>query len=170
VTDEERWVSGKPVAVALAVILVGAALIKWWPSETRAIRRQLDAVADVISVPPVESDMSRLARLADLRSYFTPDVHIRLSGLDIPSRDALVALAERWTAPAGGVFVEFRDEKVAIPGDGTAHVDLTARISRKDQVTGDTDVEDRPASFNFVKQNGDWLITNAESLASPAAR
>lgn len=168
--SEERWVSGKPVAMALAIVLVGAALIKWWPSDTRAIRRQLDALADVLSVPPVESDVSRLARLADLRSYFTPDVHIRLTEQDIPSRDALVALAERWTAPPGGVFVEFQDEKMAFPGDGTAHVDLTARISRKDAGTGDTDVDDRPASFDFIKQDGDWVITSAESLASPGAR
>ena len=168
--DEEKWVSGKPIAVALAVLFVGAALIKWWPSDTRAIRRQLDAVADVVSVPPAEADASRAARLADLRSYFTPDAHIRLTEIDIPNRDALVALAERWTVPAGGVFVEFTDEKITVGDDDTGRVELTARVSTKDPSTGNTDVDDRPVSFDLVKANGDWLITGVVSVASPGAQ
>src|SRR4051812_34001128 len=96
--DDPPLRSGKPVAIVLAVLLIGAALIKWWPSDTREIRRQLDALADVLSVPPTESDISRVARLADLRSYFAEDVHIHLTELEIASRGELVALAERWTA------------------------------------------------------------------------
>ena len=168
--DEEKWVSGKPIAAVLAVLFVGAALIKWWPSDTRAIRRQLDAVADVVSVPPTESDISRAARLADLRSYFTPDAHIRLSEIDIPNRDALVAAAERWTTPPGGLFVEFMDENIAVADNGTGHVELTARVSKKNATTGDTDVDERPVSFDFVKKDGDWVIKDVVSVVSPGAQ
>jgi hypothetical protein len=168
--DEEKWVSGKPVAAVLAILFIGAALVKWWPSDTREIRHQLDAVADVVSVPPTESDISRAARLADLRSYFAPDARIHLAEIDIPNRDALLALAQRWTVPASGIYVEFMDEKFTVPGNDTGHVDLTARVSKKDPSTGDMDVDDRPVSFDFVKENGDWVIKNVAEPASPAAR
>ncbi|HEX4346597.1 MAG TPA: hypothetical protein VHZ73_03450 [Vicinamibacterales bacterium] len=170
VSEEDKWVSGKPIAVVLAVLFIGAGLIKWWPSDTRALRRQLDAVADVVSMPPTESDISRAARLADLRSYFAPDVHIRLTEVDIPNRDALLAVVQRLTVPSSGVYVEFLDEKFTIPGDDTGHVELTARVSKKDPSSGDTDVDDRPVSFDFVKVNGDWVIKDVVSLVSPAAQ
>lgn len=169
-SDEEKWVSGKPIAVVLAVLFVGAALIKWWPSDTRAIRRQLDAVADVVSVPPTESDLSRAARLSDLRSYFAPDAHIHLTEVDIPNREALLAFAERWTPPAGGMFVEFMDEKIAIANNDTGHVELTARVSKTDPANGESDVDDRPVSLELVKVDGDWVIKSVVSLASPAAQ
>lgn len=171
VTDDEQGrVSGKPVAIAIAAVLIVAALVKWWPSDVRAVRRQFDALADVLSVPPVESDVSRMARLADLQSYFADAVQIRLTEQHIPNRDALMALAESWTPPPGGVFVEFVDENISIPGDNTAHVTLTAKISRKNQSTGETDVEERPAEFDLAKRHGDWVITAAESPASQPAR
>jgi SnoaL-like domain len=163
--------SGKPVAVALAVILIGAALIKWWPSDTRAIRRQLDALADVLSVPPAESDISRAARLADLQSYFTPDVRLHFTERDIANRDELQALAAGWTPPPGGVFVEFANEAIALPGNNTAHVDATARISVRDQATTDTNVSERPTTFDLVNVDGDWIIAAVESRAEqPPAR
>jgi hypothetical protein len=162
--------SGKPIAIVLAVLFIGAALIKWWPSDTRAIRRQLDALADIISVPPAESDVSRVARLADLRSYFTPGVRIHLTEMEIASRDELVALASRWTAPPGGAFVEFQDERMTLPGDNTARVEATAKISRKDPATGDVDEDERPATFDLAKIDGDWVITGVESQAARPAR
>jgi hypothetical protein len=168
--DETPYRSGKPVAVFLAIVFIGAALIKWWPSDTRAIRRQLDAVADVVSVPPAESDVSRVARLADFRSYFAADVHIRMSEVEISSRDEMLALVARWTAPSGGVFVEFADEKIVVADNGTAHVETTAKVSTRDSATGDTNVDERPAAFDLAKRDGDWIITGVESRVDPAAR
>jgi hypothetical protein len=168
--EEARRVSGKPVAVVLAVIFIGVALVKWWPSDTRAVRRQLDAIADVLSVPPAESDLSRAARIADLRSYLSPDVHVHLTGQDITSRDTVMALAERWSPPPGGMFLEFLDEKIAFPGDGVARVELTARMSRKNPDTGDTDVDDRPTSVDLARRDGDWVVTSVESLARPGVQ
>lgn len=167
--DEEKWVSGKPVAAVIAVLLIVAALVKWWPSDKRDVQHVLDAVADVLSVPPTEADVSRAARLADLRSYFADTVLIRLPEAHIPNRDAMMAIAEQYSPPPGGVFVEFQDVNISAPGDNTAHVRLTARISRK---TGDNDTtsEDRPASLDLAKRDGNWLITNVESTASPGVQ
>jgi hypothetical protein len=170
VTSEEdysgRSFSGKPVVIVIATLLIVAALVKWWPSDERDVQHVLDALADVVSVPPSESDVSRTARMTDFGSYFSESVQIRLTEQHIPNRDALMAIAASWTAPPGGVFVEFADPKISAPGDNTAHVIATARISRKNAATGETDVEERPAVFDLAKRQGNWLITNVESEVS----
>ena len=161
--DTGRFVSGKPVALVLALVLAGAAVFKWWPSDERAVRRQLDALADVLSVPSTDTELSRQTRLDDLRSYFAPEAHVRLGDLDVPSRDALMTLAEHWAPPEGGLFVEFVDEEVTLPGNGTARVDLTAKLTTRDQVTGGTKVDSRRAEIELGKQEGDWVITGVRS-------
>jgi hypothetical protein len=83
----------------------------------------------------------------------------------------LLALATAWAPPPGGVFVEFANEAIAVPGNQTAHVDATTRISMRDQTTGETNVSERPTTFDFVKVDGDWVIAAAESRAGlPPAR
>ena len=164
--DEGRFVSGRPVALVLALVLVGAALFKWWPSDDRAVRRQLDALADVLSVPSSDTELSRQTRMDDLRSYFAPDAHLRLGSIDVPSRDALMSLAEAWTPPEGGLFVEFVDEDVALPGDGTARVTLTAKLTTRDRATGGINVDSRRTEIDLRKQQGDWAITGVLAAGS----
>jgi hypothetical protein len=172
VGDEGRTFSGKPVAIVIGALLIIAALIKWWPSDERDIRHQLDALADILSVPPVESDLSRTARLADLRSYFSDSVQVRLPEQHIPNRDALMAIAESYHPPPGGIFIEFVNENISLPGDNTAHVIVTTHISRRNASNGETDVEERQAALDLAKRRGDWLITNVEQQepASPAVQ
>jgi hypothetical protein len=160
-------VSGKPVALVLGALLIGAALFKWWPSDERAVRRQLDAVADTLTVPSTDADLSRVARLAELRGYFAPDARVRFAGLDLPSRDALLAVAEGWRLPPGGVFVELADETLTLPGDDTADVHLTAKITARDAQTGEPAVDAHATEVRLAKRDGDWVITDVESMETP---
>jgi len=156
-------VSGKPVALLLAAVLVGAALFKWWPSDERAVRRQLDALADTITVPSTDTEFSRVTRLTELRNIFSPDArfHFDDRGDGQLSRDEVMALAERWSPPPGGVFVSFPDPRVEIAA-GRAAVALTAKMSRRDGQTGETHVELRPASLEMAKGENGWLITSVD--------
>jgi hypothetical protein len=160
-------VSGKPIALVLGALLIGAALFKWWPSDERAVRRQLDAVADTLTMPPDDSDLSRVARLAELRGYLAPDVRAHFADRDLTSRDALLALVEGWRLPPGGVFVEFDDEKLTLPGDDTADVHLTAKITARDAQTGEPAADAHDAEVRLAKREGDWVITSVESLETP---
>jgi hypothetical protein len=164
--DGDGYVSGKPIAIALAVVLIGAALFKWWPSDSRDVRRQLDALADAMTVPSTDSDSSRVARLIELRSYFAPDAHVRLGSEDLASRDALMALVERWTPPPGGVYVEFADEKIAIQDGGTARATLTARVTSRATVTSDPTTDEHGTTIGLAKRDGDWVITSVEAQPS----
>ena len=164
--EGDGYVSGKPIALALAVLLIGAALFKWWPSDVRDVRRQIDALADAITVPSTDIDSARVARLIELRSYFAPDAHLRLGADELPSRDALMALVDQWTPPPGGVYVEFADETIAVPGDGTAHVTLTAKVTSRATMTSEPTTDERGAKIDLAKRNGDWLITSVEAQPS----
>jgi hypothetical protein len=162
--DAERRVSGKPIALVLAAVLVGAALFKWWPSEDRAIRRQLDALADTLTVPSTDSELALAARLGELRTHFSPDVRVRLGGQTVASRDALLALAARWKPSPGGVFVAFTDTIVELGGDGAADVYSTARVSERDARSGQPVVEEHETRIGFAKREGRWVITSVEPL------
>jgi hypothetical protein len=142
---------------------VAAALFKWWPSDERAIRRELDAIADALTVPPTDTELSRVARLAELRNHFAPDVRVRFGRQDVVSRDALMGLASRWAPPPGGIFVEFVDPTIAVGDDATAQVYLTVKVSTIDARTTEPTVDAREADIGFAKIEGDWLVTSVEA-------
>jgi hypothetical protein len=161
--EEERFVSGKPVALILATVLIGAALFKWWPSDERDVRRQLDALADALTVPSTDTDAAKVARIVEFRSYFAPEAHVRVGTADLPDRDALVAAVEHWTTPPGGVFVEFVSEKLTFPGDNTAQVSLIAKVTARSAAADEPTVDERNATIALAKRDGDWVITKVES-------
>jgi hypothetical protein len=164
--ENDGYVSGKPIAIALAVVLIGAGVFKWWPSDERDVRRQIDALADAITVPSTDNDAARVARLVELRSYFAPDAHLRLGAQDLPSRDALMALVQQWSPPPGGVYVEFADEKITVAGDGTAHVTLTAKVTSRATATSEPTTDEQDAKIDLAKRDGDWLVTTVEAQPS----
>ena len=68
------------VAVVLAV-LAGYFTYQWWFNPRRVITRRLGELAATLSVPVDNpGDVDRLARIARLRNYFAPDVHVTLGG------------------------------------------------------------------------------------------
>src|SRR3972149_6314049 len=96
------------VAVVLAV-LAGYFTYQWWFNPRRPNPPELGALAGplserggraaTLSVPADRrSEVDRLARVARLRNYFAPDVHVTLGGSApaLNSRDALVGAASAW--------------------------------------------------------------------------
>jgi hypothetical protein len=158
----DEWVSGKPIALVLAVVLVAAATYKWWPSDERAIKRQLDAVADVLTVPSTDTDASRAARLAELPTYFAPDVRVQIGDLRVASREDLMAQANTWQTPPGGVFVEFANVKIQNVTADSAQVSLLLKTTRPGP---DASLPPETASYDVTvlmsKRDGDWLLWNA---------
>lgn len=154
----DQGVSGKPIAIVLAVVLIVAAVYKWWPSDERAIRRQLDALADSLTVPSTDDETVREARLDELVGYFAPDAHIRFAGQDLSSRDALRTFAEQWRPAPGGVFVEFPSIAITFGAGRTAAISVTVKST-----WGPTSVVDtRGAIVRMAAPEGDWLVTSVE--------
>lgn len=163
------------VAVVLAV-LAGYFTYQWWFNPSRAIKRQLGELAATLSVPgDSRSDMDRLARLARLRGYFAPDVHVTMGpggpgGPGLPqltSRDALVGAIAAWNPPAGGSDISFGDVQITLDSESTARAYLTVAITSKDPATSQPVVDTHEAKVSMAKQDDIWVITTAEPVAAP---
>ncbi len=134
--------------------------------EEGAIKKQIESIAEILSVPAAEGELGRVARIAALRKVFAENLRVSIGGSapaqvppDIVGRDAVLALLGRWTPPVGGFELEFVDLQVTVdPGGATAQVCGTARATSG---TNDPpDVDARELTVGFAKIDGDWVITS----------
>jgi hypothetical protein len=152
----------------LAGVIVACA-VGCGDSDERAIRNQMSAIADALTVPENDGELGRIARLASLRNLLAPDIAMSTGvpdrpGAEVPpeivGRDAVLALAGRWVPPAGGVTIEFVDMQVTLDASRLgAQVYCTARISSGPDERPVIDA--RELSIGFSKIDGSWLIASA---------
>ncbi len=157
------------VAIVVAV-LFGYFGYQWWLNPSRAVKHRLGEVAAALSVPEHEQDIARIARLAQLRRYLADDVRIHAGSEDIRSRDTAVALVAGWTPQPGSGDVHFADVQVFLESDTAAHAYLAVELTNTDRESGLATVDARDASVSLGKQNGEWVITAAESKEMPGRR
>jgi hypothetical protein len=159
------------VAVVLAA-LTGYFVYQWWFNPNRMVKARLGDLAAVLSIPANEADLGRVTRLAQLRKFTTPDVHVRMgkNGADLTSRDAVLAAAGAFTAPPGGWSVDFVDADVLVNSDDTARAYVTADATTRDPATGKQSLDSRDVVLSFVKRDGDWLVSEAQVKDLPKAQ
>ena len=148
------------VIVALAV--AGFFAYRWWTGEERVVKKRLDQLAEVLS-PPADGELAMVARIAQVRGFFAPDVHIRFDSEEIDSRDALVAVLGRWQPPKNGFRLEFADVAVHMVDPDTAHVSLTAEISNRDTNSIEPLLDAREGTLTMRHLDGEWVIAAAET-------
>ena len=154
------------VAVVVAV-LAGYFTYQWWFNPRRAIKRELGELAATLSVPADNAgDIDRLARIARLRNYFAPDVHVTLgeSAPALTSRDALLAAIGSWNPPPGGLNVSFVDVQVTLDSASTAHAYMTVEVTSTKSQSGQPTVDVREAKAELLKRDNVWVITMAEPV------
>jgi hypothetical protein len=170
-TDEERSYSGTVVALVLVGIMLAAIAYRYWPSDEREIRRHISNLAEVLSAPSTENEVARLTRAAALREYFAPDVRVHFGAEQLTSRDALIALVNRWVPPPGGVVVEFTDVTISLADDHqSADVRLTAKMESTNVHSGESTIDTRDAALTISDEDCDWVITSVESRDSTERR
>ena len=159
------------VSVVLAS-LGGYFVYQWWFNPNRIIKQRLGDVAAALSAPAAEDDIARLARVARLRRYFDERVHVRVgrSGPEFSSRDEASGAVAGWKTPPGGWSVDFVDGDVRVDSNGTARAFVTAEVTTRDPQTGQPALDSRDVTFSFGKQDGDWLIREADVKDSRATR
>jgi hypothetical protein len=160
--------NGTKYVLAVFALLAAYFVYVWWFSPTRAVKRQLGRLAATLSVPPGEAEIPRVARLAQLRRYLAADVHILLGkgDVDIPSRDALLAAVAVMRPPASGWDVQFVDVQVTVDSEVEARAYMTVEVRSEDPRTGERSLDAREARLTLVNQDGEWMITTAESPQS----
>ncbi|OFV94512.1 MAG: hypothetical protein A3G76_12215 [Acidobacteria bacterium RIFCSPLOWO2_12_FULL_65_11] len=148
----------------VSVLIVLVLAYSWWSSDERVIRRRLDELAAAASVPAVEGDLERVARLPRLAGYLAADVRVRHGELTIESRESLLAAIGLWRPQPGGVTVEFVDVQVAVGEDASrAEIYLTATITSRDAAGGSI-VDAREATITMAKREGEWVVARAEAM------
>jgi hypothetical protein len=154
------------------VSLVFAALFgyfgyQWWFNPARAVKQRLGEVATALSVSETESDIARVARLAQLRRYLADDIRVRVGAEELRSRDAAVAAVAGWKPQPGSGDVRFADVQVFIESETSAHAYLAVELTSLDRESGHPIIDSRDASVSLAKRDGEWVVTIAESKEMP---
>jgi len=159
------------VAVVLAA-LTGDFVYQWWFNPNRMVKARLGEIAEALSIPADEAELGRVTRLAQLRKLATADVHVRIgtAGLDLTSRDAVLAAMGAFAAPPGGWNVDFVDADVLVNSEQTARAYVTADVTTRDPGTGQQTLDSRDVVFSFVNDGGDWLVSEADVKDLPKAQ
>ena len=155
--------NGSIYVAAVFAALAAYFVYQWWFNPNRKVKARLGDIAAALSIPAGEAELGRVTRLAQLRKFLTADVHVRVGreGADITSRDGAMAAAATFR-PANGWNLDFVDVDVRVNADDTARAFVTADATTKDPGTGAQTLDSRDVTFLFVKQDGDWLVKEAE--------
>ncbi len=154
------------VAVVFAA-LIGYFTYQWWFNPTRDVKRRLGDVAESLSMAPNEKDVDRLARVAKLRRYLATDLHVRIgTAPEITSREMALGVVSGVRPATGGWDIAFADVQIVMESDTTAHAFVSVELTTRD-AQDQPSMDSRDASINLAKQDGEWVITQAEAKELP---
>lgn len=153
------------------LIAILAALAVWifqraFPSQEEAIRRQLSQLAESASFRPHEGLLSKAASLTKLRSYFTPDVTVRVNleqgGSHIfEGREDLMEAVALVRGKLPRLQLEFLDTQVDVGPDRlSAAVVLTLRY----QLGDDKERGLQELKLALKKIEGAWKVSRVENV------
>jgi hypothetical protein len=153
--------NGSIYVAAVFVLLAGYFSYQWWFNQNRVVKRRLGELAAALSVPAVEPDLERVARLARLRQYFSDEIRITRgrSGPELTSRDAIVATAASWK-PDGGGSIDFVDVDVKLDGE-SARAYVTAEVTTHEPGSNERTFDSREAVVSLVKRDA-WVVSEVE--------
>jgi ketosteroid isomerase-like protein len=137
-----------------------------WPSDERAIRRQLDALAATVNEEAPEG-LGSVARAAQVGGYFTEDVVIEL-GQGMPTihgREGVIGMAARLPLRGAGYELRFEDVSVSVGPEGdAADVNVAAMVTRRNDATGERSVDARELRLGMRKADNVWRIARVSAV------
>jgi len=161
--------NGSVYVAAVFAALAGYFAYQWWFNPSRAVKRRLGEVAAALSAPSHEPDTSRIARVAQLRTFLAPDIRVRSGepAQEIATRETVLALVVGFRPATDGFDVRFTDTQVFVDGEASAHAYMRVDLIAADRQSGRPALDSRDASVGLAKTAGEWLITSAELTATP---
>ncbi|HEV3486059.1 MAG TPA: nuclear transport factor 2 family protein [Vicinamibacterales bacterium] len=160
-----RTTQVRAAGVVAAVALGVWAWSTWWPSDERAIRRRLEALASAVNEAAPEG-VGTITRAAGIGSYFTEDVVVDLGvgNTPIQGREALIGVAARVNPSSAGYTLEFDDLAVDVGESGSASVRCAATLTRTNRATGERITDARELQLAMTKADGSWRIARVTAL------
>ena len=141
----------------------------FFPSPEQIIRKRLTALAEIASISPNESMLTKLTKSQKLASYFAVDAEIEI---DLPGkfpqslsgRNDIMRGAASARNYVASLKVQFLDISVTMGSDGQSGA---AHFTVKADVSGESTPQVEELQADFKKIDGDWLIqrvTNVKTL------
>lgn len=160
--------------LVLLALLAGLGFWLWtvlFPSPERIVLKRISSLASTATVGAGDGAITRAAKVSSIIGYFSADteIHFNVEGLgarSLSGREEVREVAAGAMAGLSWLKVQFDDAKVKVaPDKQSAEVTCTARVSGA--AAGGADNKDygfQQMRFEFKKIDGDWLITQAETV------
>ena len=154
-------VNVKTVAVAVMLALaLGFIAFRFWPSDERAIRKQLALIEEAGSKEPTEKPIQALVKAKQLAGLFHDPCRLEVEAVDYAGEYPRKQIMDRITlvrASYTRARVSLHDVVVDIPQDATAVVHCTIRVQGEGTGQPVADVQELRADLRKIE--GDWLFT-----------
>jgi hypothetical protein len=153
------------IVVIAAASAAGYSVYRSWFDPVRAVTRRLEELAATLSVTGHDGDVTRVARLAQLRGFFAPEVRIRAGSPDrtITSREELLGVLSAWTPPPDSEFKVVDVHVTVAPDTTTANAYLTVEMIGRDNATGQRTIDAAEVAVMLAMRDGQWVMTSAEA-------
>jgi hypothetical protein len=152
--------------VSVAATCVVVLYQRWFPNDEKLIRRRLDSLATLVSVPEHPTATGNLAAGDRLRDFLTADIEL---DIEVPGegrhtvvgRQDILQTVVASRAGLGGLRVQFLDPQVALdPAQPTATADLTVRATQPGQ--GEFFVQE--LKLILRKEDRQWRICKVQTM------
>jgi hypothetical protein len=158
--------------VVRAVLLLGLIAVGIWvwtvmfPSPQKVIRNRLLKMAQLASFSAGEGNISRVAAIQRLGTYFTDEIEVVM---DVPGigthtfnrREEVTQAAMSAKSVVNSVQADFIDIEIDLaPSKQVANANLTLRAT----VNGQKDFVIQELKFSLKKVNGDWLVNKIQTV------
>ena len=159
----------KPVVLIGAVLVLAIVLVVYLmiPQDERLIRKHLSTLAETLDKEEGESPLIAAVTAKSIAGYFTQDasIHVGSPVGTLQGHQAIVASAARARPALAGASFGFKDVNVTLNSDSSAEVFATVEVKAKHR-SGETDYQVRELRLLFSKVDGDWLISQVETVAT----
>jgi hypothetical protein len=157
------------VRLIFLAVLVALGFWLWsvfFPNPEKIIRDRLNKLAHLASFAGNEGNITRVASVESLGTYFTDDVEV---ALDVPNyethtfthRDEITQAAMAARSAISSLQVDFPDINVDVAADKLSAI---ANVTLRADINGDKNAVIQELKISLKKVNGDWLIYRVDTV------
>ncbi len=156
-------VSGKVVVVVLIVLVAAVCTFRFWPSDERAIRKQLAVIEESGFKEPTEKSIEALFKAKQIAELFSDPCRLTVTSAnhvgEYPRKqiqDRILMVRASYTQAS----VALHDMTIDISETNTAVVRCTIRLRGEGRGEAIADVHELRAEMGKI--DGKWLLTAVE--------
>lgn len=169
VLSKETLVQHKYPVIGAALALVLVSWLFWYFSDTQVIKRQLIGLSwDVGKENRQESTMETALKMRDVKAVLADNCTLVIperNRTESVEKDLAIMYLMHYRDRYEMIAVTFEEMDIDFPGKGEASVQ--SKVLLRKQVNQQSPAEvTAPVKLTLKKENGDWLLTQADIAAA----